>query len=83
MLDEAGGACCIAPCVPAAAAAALLVVSGGAACLVVSVCVCLTACDGVGCRVALAYVGRCSLRSRMLKAIPCVDGYDDAYHHYK
>eukprot|EP01046_Picozoa_sp_COSAG06_P120543 COSAG06_NODE_67928_length_247_cov_58.094595_1_plen_59_part_01 len=48
-------ACC---CVPAAAAAALLVVSGGAACLVrgcvcVFVCVCLTACDGVGCRVAL------------------------------
>ena len=82
MLDEAACACCIAPCVPAAAAAALLVVSGGAACLVVSVCVCLTACDGVGCRVALAYVGRGSLRSRML-IIPCVDGYDDAYHHYK
>eukprot|EP01046_Picozoa_sp_COSAG06_P115284 COSAG06_NODE_62160_length_265_cov_2.957831_1_plen_45_part_01 len=45
MLDDADGACCIAPCVPAAAAtAALLVVCGDAACLLVSVCVCLTAC---------------------------------------
>ena len=70
MLDEADCACCIAPCVPAAAAAALLVVSGGVACLVVSVCVCLTACDGVGCRVALAYVGRCSLRSPLLTSSP-------------